>query len=63
MGIIETIKKIEREEGFEKGKQEVVENLISKLGLSDKQVAEIAEIPVSSVKRIRTALKRKTKTN
>ncbi len=63
MGIIETIKKIERQEGFEKGKQEVVENLISKLGLSDKQVAEIAEMPVSSIKRIRTALKRKSKTN
>ncbi|MFT3945795.1 MAG: hypothetical protein QM763_02380 [Agriterribacter sp.] len=71
MGIIETIKKIEREEGIEigikkgreegieeglekgieKGKREVIENLIIKLGLSDKQVADIAEMPVSFVKK------------
>ena len=71
MGIIETIKKIEREEGFEKGmergmekgiekgKQEVIENLIIKLGLSDRQVADIAEMPVSFVKKIRAVLKKK----
>jgi predicted transposase/invertase (TIGR01784 family) len=75
MGIIETIKKIEREEGFEKGmekgiekgmekgiekgKREVIENLITKLGLSDKQVADIAEMPVSFVKKIRDSLKNK----
>ena len=83
MGIIETIKKIEREEGIEigmkkgmeegiekgmekgmekgieKGKREVIENLIIKLGLSDKQVADIAEMPVSFVKKIRAALKKK----
>ena len=63
MGIIETIKKIEREEvfekGIEKGKQEVIENLIIKLRLSDKQVADIAEMPVSFVQKIRAALKKK----
>ena len=79
MGIIETIKKIEREEGFEKGlvkgrekgieegmekgiekgKWEVIENLIIKLGLSDKQVADIAEMPVSFVKKIRASLKKR----
>jgi predicted transposase YdaD len=71
MGIIETIKKIERdegieigrekgiEEGIEKGKQEVIENLIIKLGLSDKQVADIAEMPVSFVKKVRTSLKKR----
>jgi flagellar biosynthesis/type III secretory pathway protein FliH len=83
MGIIETIKKIEREEGIEigmkkgmekgiekgiekgmekgieKGKQEVIENLIIKMGLSDKQAADIAEMPVSFVKKIRAALKKK----
>ncbi|MBN8788485.1 MAG: hypothetical protein J0I84_15455 [Terrimonas sp.] len=78
MGIIETIKKIEREEGIEigmkkgiekgiqkgmekgmeQGKQDVIENLITKLGLSDKQVADIAEVPVSFVKKIRAALKK-----
>jgi hypothetical protein len=79
MGIIETIKKIEREEGIEigrekgieeglekgiekgieKGKREVIENLITKLGLSDKQVADIAEMPVSFVKKVRASLKNK----
>ncbi|MFT3945870.1 MAG: hypothetical protein QM763_02755 [Agriterribacter sp.] len=99
MGIIETIKKIEREEGIEigmkkgrekgmeegiekgiekgmekgiekgmekgiekgieKGKQEVIENLIIKLGLSDKQVADVTEVPVSFVKKIRASLKKK----
>jgi hypothetical protein len=79
MGIIETIKKIEREEGFEKGmekgmeigiekgmeegiekgKREVIENLITKLGLSDKQVVDIAEMPVSFVEKIRDSLKNK----
>ena len=75
MGIIETIKQIEREEGIEigmargiergmekgieKGKQDIIENLIIKLGLSDKQVADIAEMPVSAVKKIRASLKKK----
>ena len=63
MGIIETIKKIEREEvfekGIEKGKQEVIENLIIKLRLSDKQVADIAEMPVSFVKKVRVSLKKR----
>jgi hypothetical protein len=75
MGIIEAIKKIEREEvfekgiekgiekciekGIEKGKREVIENLIIKLGLSDKQVADVTEMPVSFVKKIRAALKKK----
>ena len=63
MGIIETIKKIEREEGIEigmeKGKRDVIENLIIKLGLSDKQAADIAEMPVSFVKKVRASLKNK----
>ena len=67
MGIIETIKKIEREEvfekgiekGIEKGKQDVIENLIVKLGLSDRQAADIAEMPVSFVKKVRASLKKK----
>ncbi|MFT4019554.1 MAG: hypothetical protein QM668_21500 [Agriterribacter sp.] len=75
MGIIETIKKIEREEGIEigikkgreegieegleKGKREVIENLIIKTELSDKQVADVTEMSVSFVKKIRAALKKK----
>lgn len=67
MGIIETIKRIECEErfekgmekGIEKGKREVIENLIIKRGLSDKQVADVAEMLVSFVKKMRAALKKK----
>ena len=47
------------EKGIEKGRREVIENLITKLGLSDKQVADIAEMPVSFVKKIRDSLKNK----
>jgi hypothetical protein len=63
MGIIETIKKIEREQGFEKGiersKQEVIENLITAFGLSDKQAARIARVPEAFAKRVRASLKKK----
>jgi hypothetical protein len=63
MGIIETIKKIEREEGFEKGiekgKQEVIENLITAFALSDKQAARIAGVPEAFAKRVRASLKKK----
>jgi flagellar biosynthesis/type III secretory pathway protein FliH len=47
------------EKGIEKGRREVIENLITKLRLSDKQVADIAEMPVSFVKKIRDSLKNK----
>jgi predicted transposase YdaD len=67
MGIIETIKERETqkilERGIEKGKAEgkteVVRNLITKLGLPDAQAAEIAEVPVVFVKKIRASLKKK----
>ena len=52
-----------RKEGIEKGKEEksfeVVESLITKLGLDDFQVAEIAKVPVSFVKKVRNTLRKK----
>ena len=39
--------------GIAKGKSEVVRNLIMKMGLSDVQIAEIAEVPTDIVKKIR----------
>lgn len=52
-----------RKEGFEQGKNEkefdIVENLITKLGLNDQQAAEIAEVPLSFVKKIRNTLRKK----
>ena len=47
------------EKGIEKGKEEEVRNLVLKLGLTDKQAAEVAEVSVTFVKKIRTSLKKK----
>jgi len=56
MGIIETINELTRKEGFEKGKQQVVENLITQFGFSDEQAASVSEMPVSFVRKVRSAL-------
>lgn len=63
---METITKYFKEEkdplyrrGEAKGKAEVVENLIVKLGLSDEQIAEVAEVTLDFVKKIRASLKKK----
>ena len=73
MGIIETIKKIEREDAFEKGiekgmeegmekgiekgiekgKKEVVTNLISTGNFSISQIANLANVSESFVRRIK----------
>ncbi len=45
--------------GIEKGKLDVVENLIVKLGLSDEQTAEVAEVPLAFVQKVRAELARK----
>ena len=51
------------QKGIEKGKEEkgfdIVENLINKLGLDDQQAAEIAEVPVSFVLKVRKTLCKK----
>lgn len=47
------------EKGKVEGKVEEVRNLITKLGLSDIQVAEIAEVPVAFVKKISASVKKK----
>lgn len=39
-------------------KTQTVRNLILKLNLSDKQIADVAEVPVSFVKKIRASLKK-----
>lgn len=51
------------EKGIEKGEEkksyDVVENLIVKLGLSDEQAADIAEVSVDFVRNVRSALQKK----
>ncbi len=56
MGVIDIVKRYEREEGKLEEKELLVRNLITKLGLSDQQIAEVAEVDVSFVKKIRAAL-------
>lgn len=46
------------EKGIEKGKHNVVENLITELNLSDEQIARIAEVTVDFVKKIRLEIGR-----
>ncbi|ANI88886.1 hypothetical protein A9P82_06010 [Arachidicoccus ginsenosidimutans] len=44
-------------EGMEKGKAEVVRNLIIKLGFTDAQAADVAEVSLDFVKKVRASLK------
>ncbi|WP_316812232.1 hypothetical protein [Pedobacter heparinus] len=63
MGITETLKMLDREEGIEIGEarksHDVVENLISELNLSNEQIARIAEVTVEFVKQVREKSKNK----
>ncbi len=52
------IKQTLLKDGMEKGKAEVVKNLIAKMGLSDAQAAEVAEVSVEFVKNVRRRLKK-----
>ena len=57
MGIIETIKKIEREEGIEIGKEQVVKNLLTAGKFSISEIAGFAGVTEAFVKKVRAALK------
>ena len=61
MGIIETIKKIEREEGIEigmeRGKEQVVKNLLAADKFSISEIAGFAGVTEAFVKKVRAALK------
>ncbi len=57
--LIETEKKRSEKKGEEKKSYDVVENLIMKLGLSDEQAADIAEVSVDFVRNVRSALQKK----
>ncbi len=62
MGVIEIVKRQamqqSRQQGQLEGKTQTIRNLILKLDLSDKQIADVAEVPVSFVKKIRVSLKK-----
>ena len=67
MGIIETIKKIEREEGIEigiekgieKGKEQVVQNLLSIKKFTIAEIANFTNVTEAFVKKVRAALNKK----
>ncbi|GGC38571.1 hypothetical protein GCM10011386_33370 [Parapedobacter defluvii] len=65
MNIMETLDAVVREEGKIEGKiegkTEEVRNLIQKLGLSDEQAADVAEVSVDFVQKVRADLDRKKK--
>lgn len=56
MGVIEIVKKQEREEGRQEVKKEVVESLILELNITDEQAARIARVTVDFVRKIRKDL-------
>lgn len=58
MGFIEIVKRQQRQQGQLEGKTQTIRNLILKLDLSDKQIADVAEVSVSFVKKIRASLKK-----
>ena len=59
--LLESAEKKGIEKGMEKGEEkkgyDVVKNLIIKMGLSNVQIADIAEVPVSFVEKVREELK------
>ncbi|HWW42023.1 hypothetical protein [Pedobacter sp.] len=58
MGIIETEKMLNIEQGIKIGNENFVKKLISKLDFTDKQAADFAEVPLTFVKKIRSQLKK-----
>lgn len=46
------------EQGMEKGKIDVVRNLIVKLGFTDEQAAEVTEVSIDFVIKVRSSLKK-----
>jgi len=59
MGIIETIKKIEREEGMEQKSYEFVQNLLTSTDFSVKKIAALANVTLAFVKKVQVALNKK----
>ncbi len=63
MGVKEILLERRKQEGIKQGdaiaRHAVVENLITKLGLSDEQAADVAEVPVAFVKQVRKELEAK----
>lgn len=67
MGVIEIVKKQEREkgkregilEGIQEAKKDIVQNLIGRLSLSDEEISRIADVTIDYVRQIRAAIAHK----
>ena len=57
----DSVRREGKEEGRIEGKTEVVRNLIVKLGLTNEQAAEVAEVSIDFVEKVRTDLQKKDK--
>ena len=57
MGVIDIVKRWEREEGKLEEKTLLVRNLLTKTDLSDHQIAEVAEVELSFVEEIRAEIR------
>ena len=63
MGIMEALKIIHFDEGKLEGLHDVVENLIVKLGLTNRQTADIANVSISFVRDVRKEIEVKKQKN
>ncbi len=54
---INAIRSQSEAEGLLKGKMEVIKNLIEKMGLSDAQIADIIDVPINIIEKVRNNLK------
>jgi len=56
MGIVEQMHKIERQEGVQEGLEKAVQKLLIKSEFSPEQIAQLMDVPVTLVKKIKTEL-------
>lgn len=59
MGVIDVVKRQERQQGAERKSYEVVQNLILDFGFSDEQAAKAAEVSLDFVRKVRSVLEKK----
>jgi hypothetical protein len=59
MGIEEFLLDRAKKEGIKEGRHAVIENLIVKLGLSNEQAADVADVSINFVQKIREQLEAK----
>jgi hypothetical protein len=59
MGYFEQLAEIRRQEVLEEGKENFVRNLLAKTEFSPEKIAELADVPVALVKKVKKECKAK----